>query len=305
MKIKPIVLLGKTASGKDATRASLKKYGFKPIVTTTTRAARKNEVEGVSYSFVSEPTFKELVSDGYFAEFKMYKIFGGKIVYYGSPKHLYKPNTCVILTPSGLQDIKKAGIDCYSVYLDVDEESIIKKQVERGDEQNEAARRLSADRKDFEGIEKEVDFVIDNHGYKLSPDQVAKEILARVFSAESEKKPDVRKPEFAKRIYISHKYGNNFKNLIRVEAIISQLQRKMPENNYVSPLHCFGFMYNTVDYQTGLDMCLNELDTCDEMWVFDDFLDSKGVNAEIEYCKKYGKKYKIWSHEELNKLGVD
>jgi len=82
-------------------------------------------------------------------------------------------------------------------------------------------------------------------------------------------------------IYISHPYGNNPENIKKVEEIIHRLVKEHPENTYISPIHCFGFMYNSVSYEAGLEMCLNLLDRCEKMMVFGNWQDSRGCNAEI------------------------
>jgi hypothetical protein len=86
------------------------------------------------------------------------------------------------------------------------------------------------------------------------------------------------------KIYISHPFGGQALNKHKIEGIIKQLSKEHPNNIFISPIHCFGFLYNDTDYQTGLNMCLELLDVCDEMWVFGNYLDSKGCKAEIQHC---------------------
>lgn len=62
--------------------------------------------------------------------------------------------------------------------------------------------------------------------------------------------------------------------------------------NFFSPVHNFPF-YNDFDYQAGLQMCLDFLPYCSEMWVYGDYKNSTGCLAEIDYCKKYHIPYKI------------
>lgn len=83
-------------------------------------------------------------------------------------------------------------------------------------------------------------------------------------------------------IYCSHKFGGKLENAKAAELKIKRLQLADPENTYVSPIHAFGFMYNEVDYETGLQWCLDLLGKCDAMVVLSE--ESRGVKVEIDYC---------------------
>ena len=83
-------------------------------------------------------------------------------------------------------------------------------------------------------------------------------------------------------IYCSHKFGGSMENAKAVELKIKRLQLADASNTYISPIHAFGFLYNEVDYLTGLNWCLELLSKCDMMIVLSEM--SKGVRAEIKYC---------------------
>ena len=83
-------------------------------------------------------------------------------------------------------------------------------------------------------------------------------------------------------IYCSHKFGGKMENAKAVELKIKRLQLADPKNTYISPIHAFGFMYDTVSYEDGIGMCLDLLNKCDKMVVLSG--ESEGVNIEIEYC---------------------
>lgn len=89
-----------------------------------------------------------------------------------------------------------------------------------------------------------------------------------------------------KKIYISHKYGNKKENKDRVQAIIKELVTKYHDYLFISPIHALGFLYDDVDYEKGMEYCLELLSVCDEMWVCSE--DSRGVLIEKEYCKTAG-----------------
>lgn len=101
--------------------------------------------------------------------------------------------------------------------------------------------------------------------------------------------------EYKTVVYVSHPSGNKPENTLRVEKIIKKLYKIFPDVLFKSPIHSFGFMYDQVSYEDGLDMCLLELDICDECWVFGDYNDSRGCTAEIAHCQDNGIPCKIFT----------
>lgn len=94
--------------------------------------------------------------------------------------------------------------------------------------------------------------------------------------------------QFEKTVYVSHKYGGDKNNLKEVEEIIKTQQKKHPNYMFISPIHMFGFLYNDMSYEDGLELCLYQLAECDEIWVTGEkWYDSKGVIKEIEYANAH------------------
>ena len=94
-------------------------------------------------------------------------------------------------------------------------------------------------------------------------------------------------------VYVSHPSGGLPENTEKVGNIIKRLHKLYPDILFVSPIHCFGYMYDDVDYKTGLEYCLWLLDKCDEVWVFGDWKNSTGCTCEIAYCQNNGIPWKI------------
>ena len=84
-------------------------------------------------------------------------------------------------------------------------------------------------------------------------------------------------------IYCSHKYGNDKENKNLIEEKITELQLNDLNNTYISPVHCFGHLYDKLDYETGLQLCLDLLMVCDYVYVLSDV--SEGVSREIELAE--------------------
>lgn len=92
-------------------------------------------------------------------------------------------------------------------------------------------------------------------------------------------------------IYISHPFGNKEENKLKVEHIIENLVNEHPEHTYISPIHTFCFLYDKVNYETGINMCLELLKLCDMMYVYGDWQNSRGCKEEIKFCEENGIPY--------------
>ena len=167
-----LILLGKTTSGKDTIVNKLvDEYDFKKLITYTTRPKRKNEKNGVVYHYITEENFKQRIEEGFFAEWKTYNTEFG-VWYYGTAlEDLEKADdkTIIILTPDGYRDIiKKLPDKPKSIYIYANNATIKNRLVKRGDDENEAKRRLEHDNIDFKGIENKVDKIVyNNDGEKI------------------------------------------------------------------------------------------------------------------------------------------
>ena len=172
-----IVLVGESASGK----SSIEKYlvgncGYSKVVSYTTRQPREGEINGIDYHFIDKSQFHRLKEQGFFAETAVYNGW-----YYGTSKEDCTDDKVAVLTPHGLRQVSKIeGINVLSFYINVPRRDRLIKILQRGDNIEEAYRRSLSDVGQFDGIEDEVDFVINNDGYDKSIEEMAKEVKADV-----------------------------------------------------------------------------------------------------------------------------
>lgn len=164
-----ICLVGKTASGKDTIKQELLKMGYESVITTTTRPMRPGEVQDVSYHFIDKSQFRRLNIQGFFAETTSYDTVHGTW-YYGTQKKDLEDNDnkIIILNPDGIKKLSES-IDLkkwYIVYLNCSDEVIRERLDKRGDNKDEAVRRIAADKNDFEDIEKYANVIVTNNGYR-------------------------------------------------------------------------------------------------------------------------------------------
>ena len=167
-----IVIVGESASGKSTLAKKYEDWlDFKRIVTYTTRQPRQNEKEGVDYHFIDDAEFERLNKEGFFAETAEYN--GWK---YGSAKKDYVTNAVAVLTPRGLRSVKRNGVKCTSIYLNVPRRDRLMKCLSRKDNIEEAYRRNLSDVGQFDGIADEVDYVLNNPNYGKTPEELITEL---------------------------------------------------------------------------------------------------------------------------------
>ena len=165
--IKILLLLGKSCSGKTTIQRELAKLGFSAIVTYTTRPKRENEINGVTYNFISEEYFNVLKDGSFFATTSTYNVANGETWMYGTAMKDLADNKVIITNPkefSELKNLKSDNLHPVSFYLSVNKGVIWHRLLNRGDSIEEALRRIDSDREDFLGIEHDVDIVIKNNG---------------------------------------------------------------------------------------------------------------------------------------------
>lgn len=167
-----IGLVGMTATGKTEIAKCLEEYGLKKIVTTTTRPMRPGEIEGIDYNFVSDNKFNKMKNNHEFLETTSYNTAYG-IWQYGTPISSLKDDGVIILNPDGAKVFKKLNYINSKLFLIQASEGVIRNRLRfRKDTEEEANRRIIADKHDFKNVDKLVDFSIRNEG-DMTPEMVA------------------------------------------------------------------------------------------------------------------------------------
>lgn len=170
-----LILTGPMCSGKTTIAKTLEHYGYKRIVTYTTRPKRDGEIDGIDYNFIDEARFLKLVENGAFIEYRDYNATFGHC-YYGSIitesqldsgtrfVTVLNPDGSIItesqldagtrfvivLNPDGARAAKEFAIRTNSrppfiVYLDVPEYICLSRAKARGDDMAEVISRLKRD----------------------------------------------------------------------------------------------------------------------------------------------------------------
>lgn len=178
-----IVLTGKTAAGKDTVMVRLLERlpNLRRVVTTTSRAPRPNEKDGVDYNFVTVEQFQKMIDSRQFLEYVEY---GGN--FYGTEKaqikHESGENLIWRIDPSRAGRVRKLlGEKLVVIYLTVDDSVVLQRLTKRGFPEEEIKRRLAEDKMFWEQYKDNYDFVIENIPGKLEEaiEQIVKIISER------------------------------------------------------------------------------------------------------------------------------
>lgn len=156
-----IALLGKLASGKTTIERLLCEiYNLNRITSYTTRSMRPNETNGIDYHFISDEEFNQKVVNNELAEH--YTAKNGW--HYGIDKKDCKNDTICVVTPEGLQQLEeKDDLNIVSIYIKSDKDTRKERAIDRKDFKPEIMRRLKSDDIDFENLEDNVDYVVENN----------------------------------------------------------------------------------------------------------------------------------------------
>lgn len=158
----PIVLFGKTGSGKTSVAKAMEKLGIKRLISYTTRPKRSGKKDGVEYHFVSEDQFFDMVDHGQIAEITSRSI-GGTDYYYGTAIENYgrsDPSVCV-MDLNGIRTLRVMGIPHTAVLLNVKNDYAMARCFQRGDSPDETTKRLKLERMTFASAPTLADVVID------------------------------------------------------------------------------------------------------------------------------------------------
>lgn len=176
-----LILTGKTASGKDTVMANVmsKLPNTKRVVTTTSRAPRIGEKNGVDYYFIPVDEFKKKITNNDFIEYVSY---GGN--YYGTEKiqitDNLNNNLIWRIDPSRAGQIRDFINSSYDpkmaeellkrikvIYLTVDNDTIVSRLKQRGLKDQEIDTRMKEDADFWNKYQSNYDYVVKNIPGKL------------------------------------------------------------------------------------------------------------------------------------------
>ena len=167
-----IVLVGASASGKtEIAKLLIKNYGFKKMVTTTTRPMRVGEINDVDYHFLSKDEFLKRKDNHEFLETTLYNDN-----YYGTHRSDVGSDKVVIVEIEGANKLyQELGSDIMIFYLEATEQERINRMYIRHDNPSDIDKRIQSDRVRFDPKYLDhIDKVIDTNNQTLT--DLAKQI---------------------------------------------------------------------------------------------------------------------------------
>lgn len=190
-----VVLVGASGTGKSTIEKVLsEQFNYSKIISYTTRSPRMNEVNHEDYHFISNEEFNQMKDNNLFAEYDIYsqnRQYGGLKEDYNIDK-----NIVCVLTPNGLRQLKKSGIDPIVVYVTCNLKTKVTRYADRISDTSfsiedlqELYARAERDFGMFTGMEHEADIVIENNG-KDTPITIAKRIIVKISEIYNERKKE-------------------------------------------------------------------------------------------------------------------
>lgn len=169
-----LVIVGPSGSGKTTLANLLEEHGIHKVTTTTTRAMREGETDGVDYNFLSREDFLGRVEAGEFIEYASY---GGNL--YGCQKSDIEravaqseisgaPAVSIVMEIEGLLSMRRVlehegNVRC--LFMAPDPQKIVNRLKERGLTQDDLDYRMKAIREEASNIRhmRPSDMVIGDH----------------------------------------------------------------------------------------------------------------------------------------------
>ena len=154
-KKEKLIILGPSGSGKDYLMRKLVEKGLKGCLKMTTRPQRKFEKQGITYNFVNDNQFTELIKENKFLAYQTFNVTpegrDPETWYYGVTLEEFNESQVFIMTPGEFSNIDEdTRKKCFVVYLDIDRSVRESRLFKREDRNDSIVRRLDADDVDFQ-----------------------------------------------------------------------------------------------------------------------------------------------------------
>lgn len=148
MKNKVIILAGPGGVGKSTISQYLCSHfsdRFQESVSCTTREKRSGEKDGVHYYFLSEKEFSEKIKENQFLEYNLFPNGNMYGTLFSEVERILKTKNCILVIDvlTGLSIAERyPDLDVVTFFLDVDDDSLMKRLKGRGDNESAIMQRL-------------------------------------------------------------------------------------------------------------------------------------------------------------------
>ena len=161
------IITAGSGSGKDTIVNLIQsELNIPKIKEHTTRPMRNDNKDQNSYNFTDKDFFAQEYNNFIFT--KQFKVFNGDVWMYGLHKSELKdkPIAMLILNPLSIKEFQNyvGKENCKIIFINVDEDIILQRLKNRGDNISEIYRRIKNDKKDISNTLKDIDYIsIDNN----------------------------------------------------------------------------------------------------------------------------------------------
>ncbi len=154
-KKEKLIILGKSGSGKDYLMRKLVEKNLVGSLKSTTRPQRKDEIQGITYNFISDSDFTSLINESKFLAYQTFNVTPKnrepETWYYGITLEEFQRAQVFIMTPGEFKNLTpEMRKGCFVVYLDIDRSIRESRLLGRQDKNDSITRRLDADDIDFQ-----------------------------------------------------------------------------------------------------------------------------------------------------------
>lgn len=208
-----IILMGKTASGKDTIQRELADtYGYEQLMSSTDRPMRPGEEYGVEYNFRTSSELNKMIANGKMLECRTYEVVNKSgntdIWRYGLEKphdmDIENKKYVTVLPPSAIKSVMEnvpADSNVQLYYLNTPDDIRKGRCLKRGDfNEREWNRRLVTDSKDFSPD------IIKNLGAKEIPGALPVLVVAGLVMETDKKADREREKQQTKKQNIQEKH---------------------------------------------------------------------------------------------------
>lgn len=110
------------------------------------------------------------------------------------------------------------------------------------------------------------------------------------------------KEKSKKLLYLSHPFttGDMKKNIKHATKCLYELTNRYKKDYVIiSPIHAYGTLDGQLNYEDGLDLCIDLLSKCDAIVMAGNYFTSRGCKEELEYALR--NKLEVFNYTDMVK----
>jgi len=271
------LIVGPSGSGKTTLAQNLARQGVPEIVSHTTRPQRAGEEHAVSYHFVTDGEFDEMVARGSMLEHVRYGSHQYGVSRFAVTRALEEGSACLVVEAGGARQIKEQlGDRCRILFLSPpDLPELWRRMVNRGDAPADIDARLAT-------FDDEIDAATGIVDHVLPP--ASEQAIAALALRLVDGKPPIR------FVYVAGAYSAPTEERVRanVNAALDagDLLEDAGLRAFVPHLSHYRHLRRPRDYEHWMSIDFDWITRCDALLRLPS--QSSGGDREVEFATRYG-----------------